>query len=64
VLRLDRTGLSGHVVRTITSKDFDVPTTVARFGKNLYLPNARFGVAPADAPTADYWISRVRGGRR
>ena len=64
VLRLDRTGLSGDVVRTITSDDFDVPTTLARFGKHLYLPNARFGVAPADAPTADYWITKVRGGRR
>ena len=64
VVRLDRTGLRGDVVRTITSKQFDVPTTVARFGKRLYLPNARFGVDPADAPTSAYWITKVRGGRR
>ena len=62
VLRLDRTGLKGEVVRTITSDDFDVPTTVARFGKHLYLPNARFGTS--SPTTADYWITKVRGGRR
>jgi sugar lactone lactonase YvrE len=64
VIRLDRTGLKGQVVRTITSDQFDVPTTVARFGKRLYLPNARFGVDPADAPTSPYWITKVRAGRR
>ncbi|MCF6379453.1 superoxide dismutase [Nocardioides KLBMP 9356] len=64
VVRLDRTGLVGEVVRHITSDEFDVPTTVARFGKRLYLPNARFGVDPADAPTSAYWITKVRGGRR
>lgn len=62
VLRLDRTGLSGQQVRAITSTDFDVPTTLARFGKHLYLPNARFGTS--SPTTADYWITRVRGGRR
>jgi sugar lactone lactonase YvrE len=62
VLRLDRTGLSGEQVRTITSDDFDVPTTLARFGKNLYVPNARFGTS--SPTTADYWITKVRGGRR
>ena len=62
VIRLDRTGLSGERVRTITSEEFEVPTTVARFGKRLYLPNARFGV---DSPeTQDFWITKVRGGRR
>ncbi|SFB27335.1 Sugar lactone lactonase YvrE [Nocardioides alpinus] len=64
VIRLDRTGLTGERVRTITSPDFDVPTTVAGFGKRLYLPNARFrdASAPLTQP-ADYWISQVRGGR-
>jgi sugar lactone lactonase YvrE len=62
VLRLDRTGLSAEQVRTITSDDFDVPTTVARFGTHLYLPNARFGTS--SPTTADYWITQVRGGRR
>ena len=65
VLRLDRLGTSGELVRTITAADldpstsFDVPTTVARFGNRLYLPNARFGVA--NPTTEDYWITQVRG---
>ena len=68
VIRLDKRGTSGALVRTITAADldestsFDVPTTVARFGKRLYLPNARFGIA--EPTTADYWITQVRGGRR
>lgn len=62
VLRLDRTGLDAEQVRTITSDDFDVPTTLARFGTHLYLPNARFGTS--SPTTADYWITKVRGGRR
>ena len=39
-------------MRTITADDlgpstsFDVPTTVARFGSHLYLPNARFTTPP------------------
>ncbi|HSU02938.1 MAG TPA: superoxide dismutase [Nocardioides sp.] len=62
VIRLDPTGLSGERLRTITSTEFAVPTTVARFGKRLYLPNARFGVA--DPTTEEYWITQVRGGLR
>jgi sugar lactone lactonase YvrE len=62
VIRLDRTGLTGERLRTITSTEFAVPTTVARFGKRLYLPNARFGIT--DPTSADYWITQVRGGRK
>lgn len=64
VLRLSRSGLTGRLVRTITAGDlpastsFDVPTTVAKFGSHLYLPNARF-TTPA-TPTTDYWVTRVR----
>ena len=54
----------GRLVRTITAADldtstsFDVPTTVARFGPHLYLPNARFG---ASSPTTEeYWVTQVR----
>lgn len=63
VLRLSRSGLSGRLVRTIDSGDlapttsFDVPTTVARFGSRLYLPNARFTTPPT--PTTDYWVTKV-----
>lgn len=56
-LRLSRDGRSGALVRTLTSPDFDVPTTVARWGDALYLPNARF-TTPA-TPTTPYWATRV-----
>ena len=49
---------SGRVTRTITDPDFDVPTTIDRFGNHLYAVNARFG-NPAPA-TATYSVVRVR----
>jgi hypothetical protein len=58
VVRLDRHYRSGHVVRTITHPDFDVPTTVARTRGSLFLPNARFTTPPM--PDTDYWVTRVR----
>lgn len=63
VLRLSPDGRSGTLQRTITDDDFDVPTTVARQGGSLYLPNARFTTTPT--PTTEYWITRVdaRSGR-
>ena len=57
VLRLDRAGTTGRLVDTLTSAGFDVPTTVARFGKGLYLPNARFG--NPEPATATYSVTRV-----
>ncbi|CAA9412129.1 MAG: hypothetical protein AVDCRST_MAG60-2714 [uncultured Nocardioides sp.] len=35
-----------------------MPTTVARFGSRLYLPNARFG--DKNPTTIDYWVTQVR----
>ena len=58
VVRLGRHGRSGHLVRTLTSPDFDVPTTVASFGRWLYLPNARF-TTPQE-PTTEFWVTRIR----
>jgi outer membrane protein assembly factor BamB len=49
---------SGTIARTITDPDFDVPTTVARLGSRLYLPNARFTTPPT--PTTPYNIVQVR----
>jgi hypothetical protein len=49
---------SGAIADTITDPDFDVPTTVARFGSRLYLPNARFTTPPT--PTTPYDIVQVR----
>jgi sugar lactone lactonase YvrE len=53
VFRLDASGTAGELKRDITSGDFDTPTTVARFGHRLYLPNARFTTAPTPATTYD-----------
>jgi len=57
VLRLNQKGTTGRLVRTIASTDFDVPTTMARRGGSLYLPNARFSTTPT--PTTPYWVTRV-----
>lgn len=57
VVTLDARGTSGRLQRTITSPAFDVPTTVARSGRHLYLPNARFGAA--DPGAIPYDINRV-----
>jgi sugar lactone lactonase YvrE len=42
---------SGQVVKTITSDDFQTPTTVARFGDRLAVVNAKFDTGVP--PTAD-----------
>lgn len=57
VLKLNRSGTRGRLVRVLTDPDFDVPTTVASFGHHLYLPNARFGIANPE--TAQYWVTRI-----
>jgi sugar lactone lactonase YvrE len=47
----------GRITRSITSRNFDVPTTVARIGSRLFAVNARFGTTgTTDTP---YWIARV-----
>jgi hypothetical protein len=58
VIRLSRSGGSGRVQQLTSSPAFDVPTTVARSGRWLYLPNARFGIA--DPGSASYDVTRVR----
>jgi sugar lactone lactonase YvrE len=57
VIKLNASGTRGRLVDTLTSKDFDTPTTVAAFGKSLYLPNARFTTPPT--PDTPYWITRI-----
>jgi len=57
VIKLNAFGTRGHLIDTLTSKRFDVPTTVAAFGKSLYLPNARFTTPPT--PDTKYWITRI-----
>lgn len=58
VVRLAGNNGSGAVVKTITDADFDVPTTIARLGDRLYLPNARF-TTPA-TPSTPYAVVQVR----
>ena len=53
VLRVSADGTSGERVGAITDADFDVPTTVARKGQRLYLPNARFSTPPTPETTYD-----------
>ena len=52
---------SGTVVDTITSSNFDVPTTIAAFGNALYAVNARFTTPPT--PSTMYTIVRVAAER-
>jgi sugar lactone lactonase YvrE len=47
VVDLNSDLIKGTIVDTITSSDFRVPTTIARFGGSLYAVNARFGTPPA-----------------
>jgi sugar lactone lactonase YvrE len=57
VVKLNRRGTEGRLVDTLTSPDFDVPTTVAAYKGSLYLPNARFGIESPE--TQEYWITRI-----
>ena len=58
VVKLDRRLRTGRIEREITHPAFDVPTTVARLGGDLYLPNARFGTPPS--PDNEFAVVRVR----
>ena len=58
VVKLNRDLTAGVVIREITDHDFDVPTTIAKFGKWLYAVNARFG--RASGPDATYQVVQVR----
>ena len=57
VVQLGRSYATGRITRTLTSKDFDVPTTLARNADGLFAVNARFSTAPGS--TTRYWITRV-----
>ncbi|WP_432032280.1 SMP-30/gluconolactonase/LRE family protein [Streptomyces antibioticus] len=57
VFTLAADGRRGAFRRRITDPDFDVPTTVARYGNRLYLPNARFTTPPA--PDTAYSVVAV-----
>ena len=49
-IELNRSGTKGTVVSRTGNPNFDVPTTIAEYGKRFYLPNARF-TTPATPET-------------
>lgn len=57
VVRLRQGLRSGELVRTLTSPDLDVPTTVAFDRGRLWAVNARFGTPVT--PTTDYWLTSL-----
>ena len=57
VIQLDPTLTSGSLVDTITSPNFRIPTTIARFGNALYVVNARFDTPPT--PDTDYNVVQI-----
>lgn len=56
-LELDEMLESATLVGEVTSADFDVPTTVAQLGDDLWVVNARFGTDVT--PDTEFWMSRV-----
>jgi sugar lactone lactonase YvrE len=48
---------SGRVVKRISSRQLDVPTTAALHAGGLYAVNARFGTAAS--ATTEYWVTRL-----
>ncbi|MCU1408710.1 MAG: superoxide dismutase [Microbacteriaceae bacterium] len=57
VIHLNPAGSSGELVEHLTDADFQVPTTIARYGRGLYLPNARFDTPPT--PDTEYSVVRI-----
>jgi sugar lactone lactonase YvrE len=54
---LESDATAGEIVDEITDEAFDVPTTVAAFGNDLYAVNARFGVEKPGS--AEYDVIRT-----
>ena len=59
VLRMSPDYLSATFQGTLADPDFDVPTTLAAHGNDLYAVNARFGTPPT--PATAYDIVKVDG---
>lgn len=57
VFEMTAQGFSGRLVDTLTSPEFDIPTTVAKYGNGLFLPSARFNTPLT--PETEYWVTRV-----
>ena len=57
VVKLQPDLSAGRIVASLSSPNFRVPTTIARFGSSLYVVNARFGTPPT--PDTEYEVVRV-----
>jgi hypothetical protein len=57
-IQLDKHATRGTVVSRTTDPRFDVPTTIAEYGKYFYLPNARFTTPPT--PETEYTAVGVK----
>jgi len=57
VVDLNSDFTSGTIVDALTSLNFRIPTTIARFGDSLYAVNARFDTPPT--PDTEYEVVRV-----
>ena len=60
VLELNDDASAATAVGELSSDDFDVPTTAALIGDDLWAVNARFGTDVT--PDTEYWITRVDAG--
>ena len=60
-IELDASFRSGEVKEVITSRNFDVPTTAALFGKTLALVNAKFATPAATSFEVVLVSARCRG---
>jgi sugar lactone lactonase YvrE len=56
-LRLDAAATRAVVVERVSDPRFDIPTTIARYGHRLYLPNARFTTPPT--PETGYTVVAI-----
>jgi len=58
VVALSQNFASGRVIRRLTNRNLDVPTTIDDFGRRLYAVNARFGTA--NAVSAAYQVVQLK----
>jgi hypothetical protein len=55
---LKRNLKKGRVVTHLTDPDLDIPTTIAKKGRRLYVVNARFTTPPT--PETEYQVVQLR----
>ncbi len=59
VVHLNRDLTAGTIGTALTSPDFRIPTTAARFGSGIYAVNARFNLGIPAPPGTEFEIVRV-----